>query len=243
MEPAAVYGAAKAGKLAFDPLAFFTHPRTILRLLSWVFSMVVFSCIVNEGYMNIGSERLLCVFNKNADACNFGVTLGVACFLASAFFLFLDAVFPSFSSLRDRRRAVLLDLVCSGVASFLWFVGFCFLANQWQATSADELPLSQGADAARAAIAFCFFSIITWTVLTLSALRRFLSGSHANLFTWQHLDANPRPGTGHARATPYPITNGATIVTTKPYQAPPFTETLDPQKLTQQQHRPVAPAF
>uniref|UniRef100_A0A3Q2YQI4 Synaptogyrin 3b n=1 Tax=Hippocampus comes TaxID=109280 RepID=A0A3Q2YQI4_HIPCM len=162
MEPAAAYGAAKAGKVVFDPVAFFTHPRTIMRLLSWVFSMVVFSCIVNEGYVNIGSERLLCVFNKNADACNFGVTVGVACFLASAFFLLLDAVFPSFSSLADRRRAVLLDLVCSGMASFLWFVGFCFLANQWQATSPDELPLSQGADAARAAIAFCFFSIITW---------------------------------------------------------------------------------
>ncbi|XP_077461351.1 synaptogyrin-3-like [Stigmatopora argus] len=239
MDPAVAFGSAKAGKLAFDPVAFFTHPRTIMRILSWVFSIVVFSCIVNEGYMNIGSERLLCIFNKNADACNYGMTLGVSCFLASACFLVLDAIFPSFSSLKDRRRAVLLDLVCSGVASFLWFVGFCFLANQWQATSPDELPLSQGADAARAVIAFSFFSVITWTVLTLSALRRYLSGSQANLFTWQHLD----PVSGHARATPYPIANGATIVTTKPYQAPPFTETLDPQKLTQQQHRSVAPAF
>lgn len=50
----------------------------------------------------------------------------------------------------------------SGLACFLWFVGFCFLANQWQATSPDELPLAQGSDAARATIAFCFFSIVTW---------------------------------------------------------------------------------
>ncbi|TNN31443.1 Synaptogyrin-3 [Liparis tanakae] len=178
MEAAGAYGAAKAGSVAFDPVAFFTHPRTVLRLTSWVFSMVVFSCIVNEGYINIGSERLLCVFNNNADAC---------------------------------------------LACFLWFVGFCFLANQWQATSPDELPLAQGSDAARATITFCFFSILTWV--------------NTNLFTWQHLD----PPTGGARATPYPIANGATIVTTNPYQAPPFTETLDPQKLTQQ--RPVAPAF
>ncbi|KAF3852417.1 hypothetical protein F7725_005772 [Dissostichus mawsoni] len=221
MESAGAYGAGKAGSVAFDPVAFFTHPRTVLRLMSWVFSMVVFSCIVNEGYINIGSERLLCVFNNNADACNFGVTIGVACFLGSIFFLILD--YPVFTP--------------SGLASFLWFVGFCFLANQWQATSPDELPLAQGSDAARATIAFCFFSILTWAVLTLSALRRFLTGSNRNLFTWQHLE----PPAGSARATPYPIANGATIVTTNPYQAPPFTETLDPQKLTQQ--RPVAPAF
>ncbi|KAM6942107.1 synaptogyrin-1-like isoform 2-T2 [Lycodopsis pacificus] len=173
MEPAGAYGARKAGSVPFDPVAFFTHPRTILRLMSWVFSMVVFSCIVNEGYINIGSERLLCVFNNNADACNYGVTVGVACFVGSIFFLILDIYFPSISSVKDRRRAVMLDLGFSGLASFLWFVGFCFLANQWQATSADELPLAQGSDAARATIAFCFFSILTWGYQCLLAMNRF----------------------------------------------------------------------
>uniref|UniRef100_A0A672GGF0 Synaptogyrin 3b n=1 Tax=Salarias fasciatus TaxID=181472 RepID=A0A672GGF0_SALFA len=130
-----------------------------------VFSIVVFSCIVNEGYINIGSERLLCIFNKNADACNYGITVGVTCFLGSICFLILDIYFPTMSNVRDRRRAVLVDLVFSGVSSFLWFVGFCFLANQWQATSPDELPLAQGSDAARATIAFCFFSILTWSAI------------------------------------------------------------------------------
>lgn len=36
MQPAGAYGAGKAGSVAFDPVAFFTHPRTVLRLLSWV---------------------------------------------------------------------------------------------------------------------------------------------------------------------------------------------------------------
>ncbi|CAL8354474.1 unnamed protein product [Boreogadus saida] len=238
MESAGAYGAGRAGSTSFDPVAFFTHPRTVVRLLSWVFSMVVFSCIVNEGYINIGSERLLCVFNNNNDACNYGITVGVASFLGSICFLLLDVYFPSMSSVKDRRRAVLLDLVFSGLASFLWFVGFCFLANQWQATTPEELPLAQGSDAARATIAFCFFSILTWAVLTLSALRRYLSGANMTLFTWQHMDHTH----GSARATPYPIANGATIVTTNPYQAPPFTETLDPQKLTQQPRR-ITPAF
>ncbi|XP_035812464.1 synaptogyrin-1-like isoform X2 [Amphiprion ocellaris] len=175
MEPAGAYGAGKAGAVSFDPVAFFTHPRTVLRLLSWVFSMVVFSCIVNEGYINIGSERLLCVFNNNADACNYGVTVGVACFLGSIFFLILDIYFPTMSNVKDRRRAVLLDLIFSGLASFLWFVGFCFLANQWQMTSPDELPLAQGSDAARATIAFCFFSILTWGYQCLLAMNTFKS--------------------------------------------------------------------
>jgi len=50
----------------------------------------------------------------------------------------------------------------TGFWTFLWFVCFCFLANQWQRTTPDELPLNQGADAARAAITFSFFSIFTW---------------------------------------------------------------------------------
>lgn len=46
--------------------------------------------------------------------------------------------------------------------AFLWFVGFCFLTNQWQASKEEDNPLNEGADAARAAITFSFFSIFTW---------------------------------------------------------------------------------
>lgn len=53
-------------------------------------------------------------------------------------------------------------VMIAGFWAFLWFVGFCFLANQWQRTTPDNLPLNQGADAARAAITFSFFSIFTW---------------------------------------------------------------------------------
>lgn len=59
----------------------------------------------------------------------------------------------------------------TGFWAFLWFVCFCFLANQWQCTTPDELPLNQGADAARAAITFSFFSIFTWV------------NEHNNLYT------------------------------------------------------------
>ncbi|MEQ2165296.1 Synaptogyrin-1, partial [Goodea atripinnis] len=46
--------------------------------------------------------------------------------------------------------------------SLIWFVGFCFLANQWQISKPEDNPLNEGADAARATIIFCFFSIFTW---------------------------------------------------------------------------------
>ncbi|XP_010901415.1 synaptogyrin-3b isoform X1 [Esox lucius] len=232
MEPVGSFHPGKSGSSHFDPIVFVKKPRTILRLLCWVFSMVVFSSIVNEGYMNIGSERLLCVFNKNADACNYGVTVGVACFLGSMCFLVLDIYFPTIQSVRLRRRASLIDMAFSALASFLWFVGFCFLANQWQQTTDDELPLAQGSDAARAAIIFCFFSILTWAGLTALALQTFL-----NLFQNFRLFADnlDNSTTGYQDNRSIPVANGITIVTTNPYhRPPPFTGTLslDPASLT-----------
>lgn len=58
--------------------------------------------------------ELRCVFNGNAGACRFGVALGLGAFLACAAFLLLDVRFQQISSVRDRRRAVLLDLGFSG---------------------------------------------------------------------------------------------------------------------------------
>lgn len=46
--------------------------------------------------------------------------------------------------------------------TFLWFICFCVLLNQWTRTNSEYVM----ADAARAAIAFSFFSIITWVSLT-----------------------------------------------------------------------------
>ncbi len=87
-----------------------------------IFSMVVFASIINEGYVNMGSERLHCVFNKNADACNYGITIGIVAFLACVFFLALDIYFPQISSVKDRKRAVLLEIVFSGKNIQSWII-------------------------------------------------------------------------------------------------------------------------
>ncbi|KTF95335.1 hypothetical protein cypCar_00033434 [Cyprinus carpio] len=109
MDEAGSFGAGRAGS-AFDLIAFIKQPQTVLRVLAWIFSMVVFASIINEGYVNMGSERLHCVFNKNADACNYGITIGIVAFLACVFFLAMDVYFPQISSVKNRKRAVLLEM-------------------------------------------------------------------------------------------------------------------------------------
>ncbi|XP_012866704.1 PREDICTED: synaptogyrin-3 [Dipodomys ordii] len=107
----------------------------------------------------------------------------------------------------------------AGLWSFLWFVGFCFLTNQWQRTAPGP-GTAQAGDAARAAIAFSFFSILSWVALTVKALQRFRLGTDMSLFATDQL------GAGAAQAYPgYPVGSG--VEGTETYQSPPFTETLD----------------
>ncbi|XP_057342338.1 synaptogyrin-1 isoform X1 [Manis pentadactyla] len=156
------YGAGKAGG-AFDPHTLVRQPHTILRVVSWVFSIVVFGSIVNEGYLNSSSEgEQFCIYNRNPNACSYGVAVGVLAFLTCLLYLALDAYFPQISSVKDRKKAVLSDIGVSAFWAFLWFVGFCYLANQWQVSKPKDNPMNEGTDAARAAITFSFFSIFTW---------------------------------------------------------------------------------
>ncbi|KAG9338886.1 hypothetical protein JZ751_025326, partial [Albula glossodonta] len=166
-------------------------PSLCLPLLSLqLFSIVIFGCIANEGYVNRPSEvEEYCIFNRNQNACNYGVTMGSLAFLCCVAFLALDVYFPQISSVKDRKKAVLADIGVSAFWSFMWFVGFCFLANQWQVAKEEDNPLREGGDAARAAITFSFFSIFTWGALTLLSLERLKSVSfeeeYNKLFTPQ----------------------------------------------------------
>ncbi|XP_066465525.1 synaptogyrin-3 [Tiliqua scincoides] len=212
----ASFGAGRAGG-AVEPLEFLRRPQTILRIVSGVFSIVVFGSIINEGYLNNRSSELRCIYNENESACNYGIAIGLIAFLACIFFLVVDLYFQQISSVKDRKRVVLVDLGFSGFWSFLWFVGFCFLANQWQKTPVSP---KTGADAARAAIAFSFFSIISWVALTVKALQRYQLGTDMSLFAPDQFPTDPNAG--------YPgYPTGSGIESTETYQSPPFTETLD----------------
>ncbi|XP_031667423.1 synaptogyrin-1-like isoform X3 [Oncorhynchus kisutch] len=154
------------------------------------FSIVIFGSIANEGYVNRPDEaQEFCIFNRNQNACNYGLFMGTLAFLCCLVFLALDVYFPQISSVKDRKKAVLADVGVSAFWSFMWFVGFCFLTNQWQVAKQEDNPLREGGDAARAAITFAFFSIFTWGGLTLFSMERLKSVSfqeeYQKLFTPQ----------------------------------------------------------
>lgn len=105
-----------------------------------IFSLVVFASIVNEGYVNIGSERLHCVFNKNADACNYGVFVGLVGLLACSFFGLLDFKFSSISSVKDRKKAIMLEIGFSGeqaITSRIARIRFYFIFDMILAASLE----------------------------------------------------------------------------------------------------------
>ncbi|NWI09340.1 SNG3 protein, partial [Crypturellus soui] len=186
-----------------------------------IFSIVVFGSIVNECYVNRDNQDpgLRCVFNENESACSYGIAVGIIAFFGCIFFLVVDLHFQQISSVKDRKRAVLLDLGFSGFLSFLWFVAFCFLANQWQRTTMST-GVSQGADAARAAIAFSFFSIAAWVALAVKALQRYRLGTDMSLFATEQFAAD-----GGAAYPGYAAGSG--VESTDTYQSPPFSEAAD----------------
>uniref|UniRef100_A0A8C9LY92 Synaptogyrin n=1 Tax=Piliocolobus tephrosceles TaxID=591936 RepID=A0A8C9LY92_9PRIM len=188
------YGAAKAGG-SFDLRRFLTQPQVVARAVCLVFALIVFSCIYGEGYSNTHkSKQMYCVFNHNEDTCRYGSAIGVLAFLASAFFLVIDAYFPQISNATDRKYLVIGDLLFSALWTFLWFVGFCFLTNQWAAT--DPKDVLVGADSARAAITFSFFSIFSWGVLASLAYQRYKAG--VDDFIQNYVDPTPDPNTAYA---------------------------------------------
>ncbi|XP_076309133.1 synaptogyrin-1-like [Tachypleus tridentatus] len=198
------YGAGKAGG-SFDPLSFIQRPQVILRSFCWIFAIVVFGCIVDEGWLNKD-----CIFNKDNNACNYGVGVGVIAFLASMGLLVGEALFESISSVKIRRRLVLCDLGFSGFWSFMFFVGFCYLCDAWRRA---EYPMKGfGVGNARAAIAFSFFSIFLWAGCAYLAFKRYRLGLDTSFGTGYDAGPEDGPYSSYPRG---PDMNEA-------YQDPPF---------------------
>ncbi|KAI3359797.1 hypothetical protein L3Q82_014160 [Scortum barcoo] len=175
-----------------------------------MFSIVVFATITAEGYINpTTKDETKCMFNNNDSACSYAVGIGVLAFLACVIFLILDAYFPQISNAKERKFIVIGDLVFSAVWTFLWFICFCVLANQWSKT--EQVAKAPG-DAARAVVAFSFFSIGSWGALTYFAYARYRQG--VSEFNEEYRD----PANDHN--TPY--SSGPTG-----YQQSPFTHSQD----------------
>ncbi|KAL1005513.1 hypothetical protein UPYG_G00060050 [Umbra pygmaea] len=235
---ATAYGASLAGG-SFDLQKFVKQPQTIVRILSWIFSIVVFACITTEGYVNpIHKPQAHCVFNENDSACHYAVGVGIIAFLGCFAFFLLDAYLPMMSNAKERKIAVMADLGFSGLWTFLWFVCFCLLASQWGRTE-DIGSVAQ--DAARATIAFSFFSIATWGILTYFALGRYRRGltdvapNYTEPLPEQHM---PYPATYAPSA--YIPTTYSPPPSSGPdnYLQPPYTPSTVPVIQTQGDYKP-----
>ncbi|XP_076337077.1 synaptogyrin-like [Tachypleus tridentatus] len=205
---ALAYGAGLAGS-QFNPINFVQRPQVILRVLCWLFAVIVFGCISAEGWIE---DK--CSYNSNSNACNFGVGIGVIAFLLSIGFIVLEGMFENISSVKIRRRAVLLDLAISAIWGFMFFVGFCYLSDAWRKSNYPKG--GYGVNNLRAAIAFSFFSIFVWAGCAFLAFQRYRQGVDSTFAPSYEADPNAVPG--DIQFGGYP--DGPDI--NEAYQEPPF---------------------
>lgn len=78
-----------------------------------VWAIIVFGCIAAEGWY-----RDQCQMNGDANACNYGVGIGVLAFLICLAFLVVDALFENISSVQYRKYVVIADMCVSGMYIF-----------------------------------------------------------------------------------------------------------------------------
>ena len=123
-----------------------------------LFSIIVFGCISAGSYDNNGQ----CLYNGDIGACHYGVGIGVIAFLGCIVFLAIDSQFDTIVNPEVKKFVTIGDMGFSALWTFLWFVGFCYLADMWRKTPNTDYFPDLNVNNCQAAIAFSFFSIITW---------------------------------------------------------------------------------
>ncbi|XP_037032765.1 synaptogyrin [Bradysia coprophila] len=216
MDVGGAFGGGKAGA-PFNPILFVQRPQVFLRALCWLFAIVVFGCISSEGWTVIDGKDS-CLYNDNSNACNYGVGIGVIAFLASMGFIVGEYLFEQMSSVKTRKHFVLGDLGFSSLWAFLYFVGFCYLTNQWG--KAKEPPNGYGVNNVQAAIVFSLFSIVTWAGCAWFAYQRYKQGVDAAFAPTYESDP-----TANAYSS-YPVGN----VESEQYNEPPFGQQQQQQR-------------
>uniref|UniRef100_H9H5V0 MARVEL domain-containing protein n=1 Tax=Monodelphis domestica TaxID=13616 RepID=H9H5V0_MONDO len=192
--------------------------------LSWVqmFSLIVFATLLTDGYQNLpSSSQLHCVLNDNGVACSFAVAAGLLAFLLCLLFITLDALASRITSTRIKTTVLLLDFSLSVIWVGVWFVGFCFLANQWQHSPPRHYLL--GSNSAKTAIAFSFFSIPTWVSRGGPGSRRAQPGrrSKSGRLGWGETRSLDAVGLCPARKTSGKSRGGPGPVPSRPPADPP----------------------
>ena len=109
----------------------------------------------------------------------------------------LDLYFPNISSINTRKTLVLVELVASGndrvhrhivhdcfrlgILVFLWFIGFCYMTDQWRQEPEKNKDGWDGRNSVQAALGFAFISFCIW-VRRHANLSLRLTPLHVSLF-------------------------------------------------------------
>lgn len=153
----------------------------LANLFAQIFSMIILACIDRDGYF-LGH----CVFYSGGSACGFALTVASLGFIFCFVYIIVDTLFLGIPQ-PYRKYIVMFDLGFDCMSSFLFtfsayfrlfqaiyvlfvgfwtfifFVLFCNMANHWQFSDAKPEVLNQiNTNNVRAAIAFVFFSVISW---------------------------------------------------------------------------------
>lgn len=87
------------------------------------------------------------------------ISVGVVAFLASIGFLAGEYMFEQMSSVKSRKHYVLGDMGFHGLWALMFFIGFCYLTNQWSASA--EPPIGYSSTSVKSAIIFCLFGSVS----------------------------------------------------------------------------------
>lgn len=193
-------------------ISFVQKPQTILRFISIIFAIVVFGCISAAGYDEYNG---ICLFNKKDGACHYGIGIGVIAFLGCIAFLAIEVQFDTIDNPDTKKYITLADLGFSALWCFLWFIGFCYLADMWRRTDSNSFRTMQ-VNNCQAAIAFSFFSIITWAGLSVMAFSKY----RKLLTEFEYSRDNLSGDTYSSPYASFPTSQGQG----DPYQAKPFSD-------------------
>jgi len=169
---------------------FVKKPIVIIKLISIVCSIIVFAGISSQGWTYHQDKKIeICIINESYSTCQIATTVGILAFvIALCNFLWRviygwGAIFDKLACILvgefyleqlpsddNRKQFVMADLVFSAFFSFMFLVSFSTMCSQWG--KSQEPRGHYGKDNVQAAIAFSFFSVLSWALSSLMAFRR-----------------------------------------------------------------------
>ncbi|KRZ88594.1 Transmembrane protease serine 9 [Trichinella sp. T8] len=224
------YGAGMAGS-EINWRKAIQNPRCILRAVCMLFAIIVFGSISSRAwYKNPGGD-VICLFGESNFSCALGNGLGILSFLMCIGMIVSDIMFENISAISTRKRVVVGDLASSGIVTFLWFIAFCTLANKWSSMKLTD-AMKVAASPCEAAIAFSFFSTISWAGLAFLGWKRYKEGAESAFAPTYDQDFSASPytyPTGYAeepyQQSTFPGSTQSTFAPTNfeaPYQPPTY---------------------